>query len=176
MTLNSKTISFEEDAYDKRALRDALGRFATGVTVVTTCCPAGKLEGLTANSFSAVSLDPPLVLWSLRRDAGSMPSFSKASHFAVNVLAASQKDVSAHFARSQPDKFAMAAYETGHGGCPVLADALATFECSLETQVEGGDHIIFIGRVLRATYRDDDPLVFAGGAYCRAERLVDPGA
>jgi flavin reductase (DIM6/NTAB) family NADH-FMN oxidoreductase RutF len=174
MTISHQTSVFEPGG-DPRALRNALGRFATGVTVVTTRCASGKLEGLTANSFSAVSLDPPLVLWSLRKAAGSLQSFAQAPHFAVNVLAADQHEVSTHFARSAPDKFASVAFDEGVGGCPVIQGALATFECSVETQVEGGDHIIFIGRVHRATYRDGEPLIFAGGAYCRAERLVLPG-
>jgi flavin reductase (DIM6/NTAB) family NADH-FMN oxidoreductase RutF len=174
MTIASSSLTYEAGG-DTRALRDALGRFATGVTVVTTRCASGKLEGLTANSFSAVSLDPPLVLWSLRKAAASLPGFAQAPHFAVNVLAADQHEISSHFARSRPDKFDGVDYRAGLGGCPVIADALASFECSMETQVEGGDHIIFIGRVHRACYRDGEPLIFAGGAYCRPEKIAAPG-
>ena len=173
MTITVNTISFESGAGDTRALRSALGRFATGVTVVTTRCPSGKLIGLTANSFSSVSLDPPLVLWSLRRSATSMTSFSGSRHFAVNILAAGQEGLSNHFAKPSADKFAGLDYDTGLGGCPLLPEALACFECHLETEVEAGDHIIFLGRVLRAAYRDGVPLIFAGGAYCRPERLSD---
>mgnify|MGYP001255516092 CR=1 FL=1 len=171
MTITVNTISFESGAGDTRGLRNALGRFATGVTVVTTLCPSGRLVGLTANSFCSVSLDPPLVLWSLRRNANARPSFAGSKHFAVNVLAADQEGLSNHFARSSPDKFSGLAYETGLGGCPLLADTLAHFECQLETEVDGGDHVIFLGRVQRAAYRDGVPLIFAGGAYCRPERL-----
>ncbi len=170
MTVHS--ISFEQDVVDQRHLRHALGRFATGVTVITTRTLAGKLEGLTANSFSAVSLDPPLVLWSLRRNAPSLQSFLDSGYFAVNVLAANQCDVSRHFATPAPDKFAAIPYTVGLGGCPLLEDTLAGFECSTEHTVVGGDHIIFIGRVHRATYRDGEPLIFSAGQYCTHSLLT----
>lgn len=169
--MTDTTISFEGGAGDVRALRNALGRFATGVTVITTRCPSGKLVGLTANSFSSVSLDPPMVLWSLRRNAASLQSFSGSRHFAVNVLAADQEGLSNHFAKPSSDRFADIEHAIGLAGCPVLPGTLATFECRLESEVEGGDHIIFLGRVLRATYRDGVPLIFASGSYCRPERL-----
>jgi len=173
MTITTNVISFESGTGDTRALRHALGRFATGVTVITTRCPSGRLVGLTANSFSSVSLDPPLVLWSLRKNASSLPSFTGSQHFAVHVLSAEQEVLSNHFAKQGAlDKFAELEFETGHGGCPLLPGALATFECQIETEVEGGDHVIFLGRVLKAAYRDGVPLIFAGGTYCRPERLA----
>ncbi|HEY7385968.1 MAG TPA: flavin reductase family protein [Beijerinckiaceae bacterium] len=171
MTVHS--ISFDQDVIDQRHLRHALGRFATGVTVITTRTAEGKLEGLTANSFSAVSLDPPLVLWSLRRNASSLSSFSDSGYFAVNVLAANQCDLSRHFATPSKDRFAGTDYAVGLGGCPLLPDCLASFECSTEHTVTGGDHIIFIGRVLRATYRDGEPLIFSAGKYCTHSLLAD---
>ena len=148
-----------------------MGRYATGVTVITTSGPDGRLEGVTANSFATVSLDPPLVLWSLRRDAGSFANFSAAGHFAVNVLAVEQRDISQHFAAPSLNKLADVAYETGLGGCPLLPHTIAHFECTRETSIDGGDHVIFIGRVLRASFRDGEPLVFSGGAYQRAVEL-----
>jgi flavin reductase (DIM6/NTAB) family NADH-FMN oxidoreductase RutF len=169
------SISFEQDAIDQRDLRHALGRFATGVTVISTRTRHGKLEALTANSFSAVSLDPPLVLWSLRRDADSLPSFLDSGHFAVNVLAADQCDLSRHFAIRAENKFANLAYATGLGGCPLLSDTLASFQCTTENTVVGGDHIIFIGRVHRATYRDGEPLIFSAGQYCTHTPLGSAG-
>jgi flavin reductase (DIM6/NTAB) family NADH-FMN oxidoreductase RutF len=171
MTVHS--ISFDQDVIDQRHLRHALGRFATGVTVITTRTADGKLEGLTANSFSAVSLDPPLVLWSLRRSASSLSSFADSGYFAVNVLAANQCDFSRHFATPSKDKFASIDYAVGLGSCPLLPDCLASFECSTEHTVTGGDHIIFIGRVLRATYRDGEPLIFSAGKYCTHSLLAD---
>jgi flavin reductase (DIM6/NTAB) family NADH-FMN oxidoreductase RutF len=164
MTVHS--TSYEQDAIDQRHLRHALGRFATGVTVVTTRTTDGKLEALTANSFAAVSLDPPLVLWSLWRNATSLPSFRESGYFAVNVLAADQCDLSRHFAMRVENKFANVAYASGLGGSPLLSDTLASFQCSTENTVMGGDHVIFIGRVHRATYRNGEPLIFSAGQYC----------
>lgn len=172
MTITVKSISVETG--DIRSLRTALGRFATGVTVVTTRCPSGKLVGLTANSFSSVSLDPPLVLWSLRRNAASLESFTGSRSFAVNVLAADQESVSNRFAKPSADKFEGLEYGIGLDGCPVLHETLACFECRLETEVDGGDHIIFLGRVHRASYREGVPLIVAGGSYCRPVRLEAP--
>src|SRR5262245_38768660 len=105
---------------DSRHLRNAFGRFATGVAIITTRSPDGKPEGVTANSFSAVSLDPPLVLWSLRRNAPSLPGFLGSDYFAVNVLAAEQAGLSKHFATPQHDKFAQISHSEGHGKCPLI--------------------------------------------------------
>ena len=150
---------------DERHLRNALGRFVTGVTVITTRTADGKLEGLTANSFSAVSLDPPLVLWSLRKSSTLMATFQETGHFAVNVLGAWQFALSEHFAKRAPDKFQNVVHAPGLGGCPLLFGALATFECSKEANVTSGDHVVFFGRVERATYREGEPLIFSAGRY-----------
>ena len=150
---------------EPRALRQALGRFATGVTVVTTRTRAGKLEGMTANSFSSVSLDPPLVSWSLRRQAPSLIGFLDAGCFAVNILAAEQGAISRHFATPSADKFDGVSWDPGHGGCPLLPGSLASFECDTHQAVEAGDHVILIGRIRRVTHRDGAPLVFHGGQY-----------
>ena len=131
---------------DPRELRRALGRFATGVTVVTTRGPGGKPEGLTANSFSSVSLDPPLVLWSLACGAASLPAFVQAGWFAVHVLGSHQHGLSSHFATRTADKFAGLGFTDGLGGCPLLAGSLARFECSVHSRVDAGDHVIFLGR------------------------------
>jgi flavin reductase (DIM6/NTAB) family NADH-FMN oxidoreductase RutF len=158
-------VSFTPDPVDHGALRRALGRFATGVTVVTTRTPQGRLEGLTANSFSAVSLDPPLVLWSLQRHAPSLPSFLASGGFAVNVLTVEQEELAHRFATPHRDKFAGVAYAPGLAGAPLLHGTLAVFECAIETTLEGGDHVIFLGRVLRASHRDGEPLIFSAGRY-----------
>ncbi len=158
---------------DERALRHALGRFATGVAVITTCTADGKLEGLTVNSFASVSLDPPLVLWCLQRTAPSFQSFAAAGVFAVSVLGADQHALSHRFATAAAHKFGSVDHLPGFGGAPRLADALAWFECRTERTVDGGDHVIFIGRVLRAGYRDGEPLVYSAGRYCLPARLVD---
>ncbi|MGB3391284.1 MAG: flavin reductase family protein [Pseudaminobacter sp.] len=155
-------------------LRQAFGRFATGVAVITTRSQDGKLEGLTANSFSSVSLDPPLVLWSLQKRAPSLESFTSSGHFAVNVLGAHQQDYCKHFATPAHDKFESIDYRVGHGGCPVLTGSIATFECSTYSLVEGGDHLIFIGRVVRAVYDDGQPLIFSAGSFYLPTQLSQP--
>ena len=158
-------IAVDGSPMDERHFRNALGRFVTGVTVITTRTAEGKLEGLTANSFSAVSLDPPLVLWSLRMSSTLMTTFQGAGHFAVNVLGAWQAALSDHFAKRAPDKFQDVVHAPGLGGCPLLFGALATFECVKEANVTSGDHVVFFGRVERATYREGEPLIFSAGRY-----------
>ena len=161
------------DPIDHKQFRQALGRYTTGVTVVTTCSREGKLEGLTANSFASVSLDPPLVLWSLRKQAASLSSFQESGWFAVNVLGSQHEGVSRHFATPAMEKFSTMEYRPGLNGCPVLPDAIACFECSVEQQVEAGDHVVFIGRVRRLCNQEGDPLVFSGGAFCRTTPPAD---
>jgi flavin reductase (DIM6/NTAB) family NADH-FMN oxidoreductase RutF len=148
-----------------QALRQALGRFATGVTIVSCLDGQGQPVGLTANSFSALSLDPPLVLWSLRLGSPSLPAFAAARRFAVNVLAESQVDLSRRFASAQADKFAEGLWSHGLDGVPVLAGALAVFECEAWAQQAAGDHQLFIGRVAQLADLGGPPLVFQGGHY-----------
>lgn len=162
-----------DGGHDARELRNALGRFPTGVTVITTRAPGGKMEGMTANSFSALSLDPPLVLWSISRKAGSLPSFLESGHFAINVLGAGQADISHRFATPRENKFEDLAVEHGFGGSPLLPGVLAVFECKTESTIEGGDHLLFVGRVHKITYGEGDPLIFNAGKYCSAHPLRD---
>jgi flavin reductase (DIM6/NTAB) family NADH-FMN oxidoreductase RutF len=157
--------------HDARHLRHALGRFPTGVTVVTTRGPTGKLEGLTVNSFAALSLEPALVLWSLNHSSPSVAGFRASGHFAVNVLRATQADLSHRFAVRSDNKFDGIVFDAGLGGVPVLRDMLATFECETASIVEGGDHLLFVGRVRRIAYADGDPLIFNAGKYCTAQGL-----
>src|SRR5450830_1921396 len=121
--------------------------FATGVTIVTARAADGVLVGLTANSFNSVSLAPPLVLWSLARAAASMGVFATGSHYAINVLAADQKDLAERFASKTVDRWAGVAFTQGVGGAPLLAGAAATFECFNRSRYEEGDHVIFVGEV-----------------------------
>jgi len=158
--------------HDGRQLRNALGRFPTGVTVITTCTPGGRLEGLTANSFAALSLDPALVLWSINHGSPSVASFRASGHFAINVLRADQADLSHRFAARHEHKFEGVAFEPGIGGSPVLHGALATFECELAQMIEGGDHLLFIGRVHKLAYGEGEPLIFNAGKYCTARALT----
>jgi flavin reductase (DIM6/NTAB) family NADH-FMN oxidoreductase RutF len=153
--------------HDARDFRTALGSFPTGVCLVTTLATEGRRVGLTANSFSSVSLDPPMVLWSLSRSASSASVFRDAEYFVINVLGESDQALSSHFAKSGPDKFAAfnERFMPGLGGAPVLQGAAATFECHSRHRYYGGDHIIVIGMVERYGYRDVKPLVFHRGAY-----------
>ncbi|EFQ63993.1 p-hydroxyphenylacetate 3-hydroxylase reductase component [Pseudomonas lactucae] len=154
-----------ESTFDPRAFRRALGNFATGVTVVTAADAAGRKVGVTANSFNSVSLDPPLVLWSLDKRSNSHEVFEQASHFAVNVLAADQIDLSNNFARPKDDRFAEIEYQPGEGGAPVFADCSARFHCENYQQVDGGDHWIMIGKVVAFDDFGRAPLLYHQGAY-----------
>lgn len=155
----------DRPAHTPDELRRALGRFATGVTLITCRDADGAPVGLTANSFNALSLHPPLVLWSLRVESPSVEAFRRATHFAVNVLAADQVALSRRFARPQRDKFDEGDWADGLGGAPVLQGAIATFECRRRSQQVEGDHVLFIGEVERLTEHDRPPLVYQGGHY-----------
>lgn len=146
-------------------MRGALGRFATGVTIVTCLDADGVPVGLTANSFTSLSLDPPLVLWSLRRSSPSVAAFDAARHFAINVLADTQVDLSRRFASKLPDKFDQGHWRAGLGQAPVLAGCAAVFECALHHRQDAGDHVLYIGRVLRLQDLAVAPLLFQGGHY-----------
>ncbi|MGE1153965.1 p-hydroxyphenylacetate 3-hydroxylase reductase component [Pseudomonas kitaguniensis] len=151
--------------FDGRAFRRALGNFATGVTVVTASTSRGRKVGVTANSFNSVSLDPPLILWSIDKRSNSHEVFEEASHFAVNVLAADQIDLSNNFARPKEDRFAEIQFEPGEGGAPVFADCSARFHCEKYQQVDGGDHWIMIGKVVAFDDFGRSPLLYHQGAY-----------
>ncbi|WP_417596421.1 p-hydroxyphenylacetate 3-hydroxylase reductase component [Oceanospirillum sp.] len=152
-------------AFDPKAFRRALGNFATGVTVITATAKDGQQAGVTANSFNSVSLDPPLVLWSIMKNSGSVEIFDNASHFAVNVLAADQIDISNHFARPSDDKFSSIDYEKGLGDAPLLSDCAARFQCANYEKVDGGDHWILIGKVEAFDDYGRAPLLYHGGTY-----------
>jgi 3-hydroxy-9,10-secoandrosta-1,3,5(10)-triene-9,17-dione monooxygenase reductase component len=152
-------------SFDGRALRDAFGSFATGVTIVTTCGPGGVDIGLTANSFSSVSLDPPMVLWSLARTSLNMDAFRSSGHFAVHILSANQEALSSRFASKGIDRFEGLALDRGPDGVPLLPDCMARFACKLAYQYEGGDHVIFVGEIVDFSHSARKPLVFHGGRY-----------
>lgn len=151
---------------DPQDFRKGLGCFATGVTIVTTVSPRGKPIGLTVNSFNSVSLEPPLVLFSLGRFAQSLTAFLSTHDFAVNVLRDSQADLSSRFARAAENKWDGIEFETWDSGCPILPDALANFECRIRYTHDGGDHVIFVGEVVRmACDPAGRPLLFYRGRY-----------
>lgn len=152
--------------FSQPEFRIALGMFATGVTIVTARTAEGMLVGITANSFNSVSLDPPLVLWSLSRAAASLPAFRAGSHYAINILAADQQELAKRFSAKNVDRFAAVEFIDGVAGAPLLAGAAATFECFNRSRYEEGDHVIFVGEVERCTYRvGASPLLFHGGRF-----------
>lgn len=146
--------------------RASLGMFATGVTIVTARDDDGQLVGLTANSFNSVSLAPPLVLWSLSKNAGSMAAFAKGHHYAINVLAAEQQALAMRFATKGIDRWADVLYTEGSNGAPLLTGAIATFECFNRSQHDEGDHVIFVGEVERCFHHPGaSPLLYHGGRF-----------
>jgi flavin reductase (DIM6/NTAB) family NADH-FMN oxidoreductase RutF len=166
MTLTDRRLRAQAPNFSQPEFRTALGMFATGVTIVTARTAEGELVGLTANSFNSVSLNPPLVLWSLSRAAASMPAFSTGSHYAINILASDQKELALRFAAKGLDRFADVEFIEGVGGAPLLAGAAASFECFNRSRYEEGDHVIFVGEVERCTHRADaSPLLYHGGKF-----------
>lgn len=150
---------------DSRELRRTLGQFATGVTVVTCLGPGGQLVGMTANSFTSVSLEPPLVLWSVDRKARSFEAFANAERFAFSVLSQGQVDIANRFARPGADKFGTLDWQPGLGGVPLLPGAAAHVECARHEAFDGGDHLVVVGRVVRFARHERPALVFAQGRY-----------
>ena len=151
---------------DPREFRNSLGCFATGVTVITTMDHRGRPIGITANSFNSVSMDPPLVLFSLDRRAYSLRGFRSVQNFAINVLAEHQSALSNRFAMSSSDKWEGVSYETWETGCPILPEAIAKFECKTCHTYMGGDHVIFVGEVVRMAYQPmGKPLLYYQGKY-----------
>src|SRR3546814_691705 len=151
---------------DPSAFRAVLGCYATGVAIVTTLGRDGYPAGLTVNSFTSVSLDPPLVLFCLDREAGSGPAFAAADCFAVNILGTHQGPVSVRFADPGAQRFVEDRVLTWETGAPILAHALAALDCRIHARYDGGDHVILVGRVLRAEIVDDAaPLVYWRGGY-----------
>ncbi len=154
-----------------RDFRDALSSFPTGVTVITALSAAGNPVGVTISSFNSVSLDPPLILWSLSCASPNLQAFGQVSHYAVNVLAADQRSVSECFAAREGDRFSGVRVSRGLGGVPLIEGCSAWFECTHEAQYPGGDHLILVGRVHRfARGESRAPLIFHGGRY---RELVD---
>jgi len=173
---NLQSPEVEARIAQAKELRQALGSYATGVTVVTTLGGDGRRYGLTANSFSSVSLDPPMVLWSQSVQAPSHPVFRDGGHFVVNVLAEDQVELSARFARWGEDKFAGLETTAGICGAPVLSGCAARFECTTVHRYPGGDHTIFVGKVEHFSRTAKRPLIFAGGKYMAGMAMELPAS
>ena len=160
-------LASDHSPIDPRDFRNALGTYATGVTIITAAGADRKPYGITCNSFASVSLNPPLVLWSLVLYSSSLGAFENASHFAVSVLGASQQELANRFAKSSDDKFAGVEWRPGLGNAPILADSVANFQCRAANRYYGGDHVIFLGAVEAYSYNRKEPLLFARGGYGR---------
>ena len=160
-------MSSDDSQFDPAEFRRALSCFATGVAVVTTLDESRRRIGMTISSFNSVSMDPPLILWSIAENAYSYATFMNAEYFAVNVLTMEQQGLSARFAQSGADKFAGLDCRVGLHGVPILPEYAACFECRTEHRHEGGDHRIIVGRVLRLEDRESDPLIFYRGRFLR---------
>jgi flavin reductase (DIM6/NTAB) family NADH-FMN oxidoreductase RutF len=160
-------LASDNSPIDPRDFRNALGTYATGVTIITAAGTDGKPYGLTCNSFASVSLNPPLVLWSLVLYSSSLSVFQNAGHFAVNVLGASQQALANKFAKSSEDKFVGVEWAPGVGNAPILRNSVANFQCRAVNRYYGGDHVIFLGAVEAYAYNRGEPLLFARGGYGR---------
>ena len=172
---NTEILEQGDPAQDPKAFRHCLGQFATGVTVMTTRC-GEQLAGMAVNSFAALSLDPPLVLWSIRKASSSLAQFRDGGHYAVNILAQEQVDIANAFGKPGADKFAQVAWAPGRLGAPLLDGAICTLECTLDSVLEGGDHLILVGRVQHYTRRSGKPLLFVQGRYGLAEDMPPASA
>ena len=164
----------EGRSFTSREFRDALGTFATGVTIVTARGPGGEPVGMTASSFNSVSMDPPLVLWSVTRTARSAPAFEEAERFAVHVLSSEQVELSNRFARSGEDKFGGVEWHADEDDVPIIEGAATRFDCRRWAVHDGGDHRIIVGEVLGIERDPSDALVFSDGAYAVASPLRAP--
>ncbi|AMP12761.1 flavin reductase [Collimonas pratensis] len=159
-----------ERTFDQREFRHALSTFTTGVTIITACCGQGKPVGVTANSFNSVSLDPPLVLWSLSRSSSSLLAFEEAKHWAVHILSHDQDALATRFSKRGHDKFADIEIESGVGGVPLLSGCTTRIQCKTTRHYDGGDHVIMIGEVIKFDRSDMVPLVYQRGSYAIATR------
>jgi flavin reductase (DIM6/NTAB) family NADH-FMN oxidoreductase RutF len=161
-------LASDNSVIDPRDFRNALGTYATGVTIITAAAADGKPYGLTCNSFASVSLNPPLVLWSLGMFSQGLSIFQNASHFTVNVLGASQQALATKFAKSSGDKFAGVEWKPGLGNAPILADSVATFQCRAANRYYGGDHVIFLAQLR--------PMPTTGRSRCCLRRAATAGS
>ena len=165
--MNIRAANPVVEEFDSSKFRDVLGQFATGVTVITTLGDEGAPDGLAANSFASVSLDPPLILWSIALKAPSLGAFRSHPSFTINIMCEQSKELALNFSLSSDEKFAGISWQPGLDGVPVLADASAVLECTVENRIAAGDHEIYIGHVRRLKATDKFPLLFHKGQFSR---------
>ena len=158
--------------FDQQEFRKTLGQFATGVTIVTTRDTQGDPIGITCSSFNSLSMDPPMILWSLAKSAYSLPAFKQARHFNVHVLSSDQDQISNNFSKKGSDKFKNIKYQNGLSDTPVLQDYAALFECETAHHYDGGDHVIIVGKVVAFQRNRKNPLLFHGGNYAGIDSLI----
>ena len=170
-----QAIDRGEPALSPDGFRRCLGEYATGVTIITTQVD-GEAYGMTSNSFASVSLDPPLILWSIRRESTSFSAFESCTHFAVNILSDTQVNLSQRFAKSGPDKFVDLQWSEGAGGSPIFDGVVASFECRAHQAYDGGDHLILLGEVTGYSRFARQPLLFSKGRYAVAADHPDTKA
>jgi len=168
--MNTSSPRAASRGFDAVHFRQALSQFATGVTVITTRLADGSFRGLTASSFKSVSLEPPLVLWSLGSGANSLPIFSGNSHYVINVLAAGQQDLAARFSRRSANPFGETDYELSRTGQPILKGVAAWFECHNRSRYPEGDHVIFVGEVEDCAVHPQPALIFHRGQFGSTQR------
>jgi flavin reductase (DIM6/NTAB) family NADH-FMN oxidoreductase RutF len=163
--MNTSSPRATTRGFDSAHFRQALSQFATGVTVITTRLGDGHFRGLTASSFNSVSLEPPLVLWSLSNVANSLPIFTGNSHYVINVLSAGQEELARRFSRRGQDPFESVEYELSRTGQPILKGVSAWFECHNRSRYPEGDHVIFVGEVEECAVHAQPALIFHGGKF-----------
>jgi flavin reductase (DIM6/NTAB) family NADH-FMN oxidoreductase RutF len=163
--MNTSSPRAGAHGFDSAHFRQALSQFATGVTVITTRLADGSFRGLTASSFNSVSLEPPLVLWSLSNGANSLPIFSGNSHYVINVLSAGQEEIARRFSRRAEDPFASTEFELSRTGQPILKGVTAWFECHNRSRYPEGDHVIFVGEVEECAVDAQPALIFHSGKF-----------
>lgn len=171
--IKGKKMSNTIEVLDLKQLRNALGNFATGVTVMTAQSASGDKVGVTANSFNSLSMEPPLILWSLDKRSASYKVFSESDYFAVNILSSDQVELSNHFATKQMDKFASVNFDEGLGKSPLLIGCAASFECKVHKMIEAGDHWLIIGEVQQFNDVGNAPLCFHKGKYANVQPQVE---
>jgi len=169
----SGTPSAPPQAFEARQFRDALAQFATGVTVICARAGDGRYVGFTANSFNSVSLDPPLILWSIARRSASLAAFETAERYTVNVLSSTQVDLARRFSRPHADRFAGVGYRMGGADAPLIDDCVAWFECRHHARHRAGDHIVFLGEVATCERAPGRGLVFHHGHFGTTVPIAD---